>query len=70
MRVLAVTNMYPTPETPTAGVFVRAQVESLLRIGVDVEVLLLNRLQQGTGIYRGLGRRLAPYFERKPRPIS
>ena len=63
MRVLAVTNMYPTPETPTAGLFIEAQVEGLRRIGVDVEVLLLNRLLGGAKVYRGLGRRLAPFFE-------
>jgi teichuronic acid biosynthesis glycosyltransferase TuaC len=37
MRVLVVTNMYPTPERPERGVFVRSQVEALQRTG-EVEV--------------------------------
>jgi teichuronic acid biosynthesis glycosyltransferase TuaC len=42
MKVLVLTAMYPTPENPAFGSFVRTQVESLKRAGVDVEVLLLN----------------------------
>src|SRR4051794_24620250 len=39
MRVLVVTNMYPTAERPALGPFVRDQVEALRRRG-DVEVEL------------------------------
>jgi teichuronic acid biosynthesis glycosyltransferase TuaC len=39
VRVLVVTNMYPTPERPALGAFVRDQVEALRRRG-DVEVEL------------------------------
>src|SRR4051812_13760768 len=39
LRVLVVTNMYPTPERPALGPFVRDQVEALRRRG-DVEVEL------------------------------
>ena len=39
MRALVVTNMYPTPERPALGPFVRDQVEALRRRG-DVEVEL------------------------------
>jgi teichuronic acid biosynthesis glycosyltransferase TuaC len=39
MRALVVTNMYPAPERPALGSFVRDQVEALRRIdGVEVEV--------------------------------
>src|SRR3954468_4766716 len=39
MRVLVVTNMYPTPERPALGPFVRDQVEALRRRGdLDVEL--------------------------------
>ena len=39
MRALIVTNMYPSPERPALGSFVRDQVEALQRIpDVDVEV--------------------------------
>lgn len=42
MRVLVVTNMYPRPEAPSHGVFVGDQVESLRRLGVDVDVFFMN----------------------------
>ena len=38
MRVLVVTNMYPTAARPYLGIFVARQVESLRRAGVAVEV--------------------------------
>jgi teichuronic acid biosynthesis glycosyltransferase TuaC len=39
MHALIVTNMYPTPERPALGSFVRDQVEALRRIeGVEIEV--------------------------------
>src|SRR5690348_8513169 len=41
MKVLIVTAIYPTPENPAFGSFVRTQAESLKRAGVDVEVLVL-----------------------------
>jgi glycosyltransferase involved in cell wall biosynthesis len=42
MKVLVVTNMYPRPEAPSHGVFVGDQVESLRRLGVDVDVFFMN----------------------------
>jgi glycosyltransferase involved in cell wall biosynthesis len=42
MRVLIVTNMYPRPEAPSHGVFVGDQVESLRRLGVEVDVFFMN----------------------------
>jgi teichuronic acid biosynthesis glycosyltransferase TuaC len=42
MRALIVTNMYPTPERPAFGSFVRDQVQALQRIrGVELEVSVL-----------------------------
>jgi teichuronic acid biosynthesis glycosyltransferase TuaC len=39
MRALVVTNMYPTPERPALGSFVRDQVEALRRIeGIDLDL--------------------------------
>jgi hypothetical protein len=39
LRVLVVTNMYPTPETPAFGSFVRDQVHALQATGaVDVDL--------------------------------
>ena len=59
LRVLAVTNMYPTPGWPTAGIFLREQVEGLKRAGVEVEVYLIDRLTEGVGSYVGVGERVA-----------
>jgi len=41
MKVLIVTAMYPKPENSAFGSFIRTQVESLRRAGVEVELLLL-----------------------------
>ncbi len=41
MRVLCLTNLYPTPERPSWGTFVRSQMESLRPLGVDFDVLLV-----------------------------
>lgn len=39
MRVLCLTNMYPSSTDPVTGSFVRDQVEDLRSLGLDVEVL-------------------------------
>src|SRR5262249_23634764 len=39
MKVLVVTNMYPTEKEPWAGAFVAEQVEDLRMLGLDVDVL-------------------------------
>lgn len=41
MKVLIATAMYPTPENPAFGSFVRTQVEALKQAGVEVELLVL-----------------------------
>ncbi len=45
MKVLVVTNMYPTPEQPAFGTFVGDQVSDLRTAGVEVDVLLINGKQ-------------------------
>jgi teichuronic acid biosynthesis glycosyltransferase TuaC len=57
-RVLAVTNMYPTPPDPTVGTFVEQQVKGLRQNGVDVEVLLLNRAEKNMTVYLTTRRRV------------
>ena len=42
MKVLVVTNMYPTPQSPFYGIFVKEQVESLRKEGIDVDVVFIN----------------------------
>jgi glycosyltransferase involved in cell wall biosynthesis len=56
MRILAVTNMYPTPGRPWAGTFIEQQVESLRKAGADVDLLFVDRLLNGLRAYRGLAR--------------
>ncbi len=46
MRVLVVTNMYPTPAEPWFGCFVKEQVEDLRRLGVEIEVLAFDGRRQ------------------------
>lgn len=41
MKVLIMTAIYPTPENPAFGSFVRTQAESLKRASVDVELLVM-----------------------------
>jgi teichuronic acid biosynthesis glycosyltransferase TuaC len=48
MRVLHVTGAYPTEQNPSEGVFICTQVESLAKLGIDVDVCRL----KGTGIGR------------------
>ena len=38
MRILAVTNMFPTPENPVFGIFVARQIEAIRNLGHHVEV--------------------------------
>lgn len=56
MRILVLTNMYPTPERPFWGTFVRDQVESLKEEGIEVDVLRIDgwksKLNYIWGIFR------------------
>jgi glycosyltransferase involved in cell wall biosynthesis len=42
LRVLAVTNMYPTAENPTYGGFIETQMSAVARHGVHVEIEFIN----------------------------
>jgi teichuronic acid biosynthesis glycosyltransferase TuaC len=42
MRVLAVTNLYPTAQAPAFGTFIKTQIESERREGIDIDVLFIN----------------------------
>jgi glycosyltransferase involved in cell wall biosynthesis len=56
MRVLAATNMYPTPEDPGFGAFVADQMDWVARCGVDVTIEFIDG-RRGKGEYlRGLRR--------------
>ncbi|MGE0826101.1 MAG: glycosyltransferase [Candidatus Binatia bacterium] len=58
MRILAVTNIYPTPHRPALGTFIEQQVTSLRHHGVEVDVFFLDRARLGMRSYGGLGRQV------------
>ncbi len=58
MRVLVVTNMWPTPGFPRSGTFVERQVRGLERIGVTVELLFVERGPEGMWAYRSVAGRI------------
>ena len=62
MRVLVVTNMYPSDAHPTAGTFVASQVESLRDLGIDMEVLPIDRVAAGRVVYRNLAKTVRASF--------
>ena len=41
MRVLLVTNLYPTPEEPSFGTFIKNQVDDLRALGIDAHLLFI-----------------------------
>lgn len=59
MKILAITNMYPSPERPASGVFIEQQVKGLLSRGMDVRIMFVDRRKQGASIYF----RIAPMLE-------
>src|SRR5215210_7712740 len=54
MRVLVVTNMYPTNTHPGSGTFIADQVESLRHAGEEIELLFVDRPHAGRHVYREL----------------
>src|SRR5262245_56979233 len=56
LRVLSVTNMYPTPTWPAFGTFVLNEVKSLRAAGVSVDVLVMNGRDSKWSYLRGLFR--------------
>src|SRR5690349_24793465 len=58
MRILAVTNMYPTFQRPALGTFVEQQIKSLKLIGLETDVMFVDRAMKGMRAYVGLARKL------------
>lgn len=55
LRVLTVTNMWPTPDAPQFGIFVKRQVEELRRLGVEVDVQFVNGRRSKVNYARAFG---------------
>src|SRR5687767_3403214 len=64
LRILAVTNMYPTPKHPAMGTFVEQQIVGLRRIDLDVDVIFVNRCERGMGSYLTMGAELRTRIKR------
>jgi glycosyltransferase involved in cell wall biosynthesis len=56
MRILAVTNIFPTAKTPWLGTFVEQQIKGLRGSGLCVDVLHFDRKEQGPLIYYKMAR--------------
>jgi glycosyltransferase involved in cell wall biosynthesis len=66
MKVLVVTNMYPSPERPHWGGFVRSQVESIEELGVTIERYEIEGWRGAWNYARAL--RELPAVTRRARP--
>lgn len=47
MKVLQITNAWPTEKIPVYGIFIAEQVESLRELGVEIELLFINAREKG-----------------------
>jgi teichuronic acid biosynthesis glycosyltransferase TuaC len=56
MKVLVLTNMYPSEEKPASGTFVQEQVEALRKEGVDVDVFLVDGSEHKLNYFWGIFR--------------
>jgi glycosyltransferase involved in cell wall biosynthesis len=56
MKVLTLTNMYPTPDEPWFGCFVKDQVEDLRASGVEIEVVNIDARRDRTAYLTGVRR--------------
>jgi teichuronic acid biosynthesis glycosyltransferase TuaC len=54
MRVLAVTNMYPTPDDPGFGAFVADQMDWVARCGINVAIEFIDGRRDRSAYLRGL----------------
>jgi glycosyltransferase involved in cell wall biosynthesis len=58
MRILAVTNMFPSQEFPGRGVFVQEQIKSLINLGLSMRILFIDRWREGPSAYYRMGAKL------------
>jgi glycosyltransferase involved in cell wall biosynthesis len=59
MRILAVTNLYPSEQFPGRGSFIYEQIKSLADAGLTLRVLFIDRHVEGPSTYYRMGSRLA-----------
>ena len=67
MRVLKITNMYPNSYAPSSGTFVKSEADSLMKQGVEVDLIFINgrknKLQYLWGIPRLWARLLTRRYD-------
>ncbi len=51
MRILHITNNFPTLNFPIFGIFIKEQIESLNNLGAENEVFFINSREEGKGAY-------------------
>ena len=51
MRILHITNNFPTLNFPIFGIFIKEQIESLNKLGAANEVFFINSREEGKGAY-------------------
>ncbi|MGQ0556513.1 MAG: glycosyltransferase [Nitrospiraceae bacterium] len=64
LRILAVTNILPAPNAPHLGRFVEQQIKALQRVGLEMDVLYVNRREDGMRVYASLPGLLRRYVGR------
>ena len=47
MKVLHLTNNFPTKQNPIFGIFVKEQIDSLIKVGINCEVFFINGREKG-----------------------
>ena len=47
MKILHVTNNYPTKNFPIFGIFVKEQIDSLIDLGIDIDLFFINGREKG-----------------------
>ncbi|MBV9122356.1 MAG: glycosyltransferase [Planctomycetes bacterium] len=62
MRVLCVTNMYPSAEFPASGTFIHQQIQGLRELGLDLDLLYVARREKGMKCYAEVARRLRKHL--------
>jgi teichuronic acid biosynthesis glycosyltransferase TuaC len=65
LRILAVTNLWPSETKPWHGVFVASQMRSVARLGVDVDVVFVDGGEHAGAYVVGALRMLALNFRRR-----
>jgi teichuronic acid biosynthesis glycosyltransferase TuaC len=58
MKILAITNLYPSAEFPSHGVFVQEQIKGLCAVGLEVRVLFVDRRRSGPLAYYRLQKKI------------